>query len=219
MSELLKNLNEAQRAAVVNYESPSLIVAGAGSGKTRVLTSRIAYMLEQGILPWRILALTFTNKAASEMRERIGQMVSPEQSNRLWMGTFHSIFLKILRMEADKLGYPSSFTIYDTSDSRNLIKTIVKEMNLPDDHYKPNAIQSRISLAKNNLVTPAAYEANPSYTAEDRQHKIPDFIEVYKAYMRRCKDNAAMDFDDMLLNINILFRDFPEDVLCRLFLI
>ncbi len=214
MSELLKNLNEAQRAAVVNYESPSLIVAGAGSGKTRVLTSRIAYMLEQGILPWRILALTFTNKAASEMRERIGQMVSPEQSNRLWMGTFHSIFLKILRMEADKLGYPSSFTIYDTSDSRNLIKTIVKEMNLPDDHYKPNAIQSRISLAKNNLVTPAAYEANPSYTAEDRQHKIPDFIEVYKAYMRRCKDNAAMDFDDMLLNINILFRDFP-DVLAK----
>lgn len=214
VSELLKNLNEAQRAAVVNYDMPSLIVAGAGSGKTRVLTSRIAYMLEQGVPPWRILALTFTNKAAAEMRERIAQMVSKEQSDRLWMGTFHSIFLKILRMEADKLGYPASFTIYDTSDSRNLIKSIVKEMNLPDDNYKPNAIHSRISLAKNNLVTPAAYEANPSYIAEDRQHKMPDFIEVYKAYMRRCKENAAMDFDDMLLNINILFRDFP-DVLAK----
>ncbi len=214
MSELLKNLNEAQRAAVVNYGCPSLIIAGAGSGKTRVLTSRIAYMLEQGVQPWRILALTFTNKAAAEMRERIAKMVSKEQSDRLWMGTFHSIFLKILRMEADKLGYPASFTIYDTSDSRNLIKTIVKEMGLPDEHYKPNAVHSRISLAKNNLVTPAAYEANPSYVAEDRQRKMPEFIEVYKAYMRRCKENGAMDFDDMLLNINILFRDFP-DVLAK----
>ena len=214
MSDILNNLNEAQRAAVVGYDLPSLIVAGAGSGKTRVLTSRIAYMLKQGIAPWHILALTFTNKAAAEMRERISQMVSHERSQYLWMGTFHSIFLRILRLEADKLGYPSSFTIYDTTDSRNLVKTIVKEMNLNDDNYKPNVLHSRISLAKNNLVTPSAYEANPSYIAEDRQHKIPDFIEVYRAYMRRCKENAAMDFDDLLLNINILFRDFP-DVLAK----
>lgn len=214
MSELLKNLNDAQRRAVTDYESPSLIIAGAGSGKTRVLTSRIAYMLQQGVPPWNILALTFTNKAANEMRGRIGQMVSGEQARRLWMGTFHSIFLKILRMEADKLGYPPTFTIYDTSDSRNLIKTIVKEMNLSDETYKPNVIQARISLAKNNLVTPGAYEANTAYIAEDRQKKMPEFVEVYKAYARRCKENAAMDFDDMLLNINILFKDFP-DVLAK----
>lgn len=214
MSELLENLNDAQREAVVNYDVPSLIVAGAGSGKTRVLTSRIAYMLRQGIPPWRVLALTFTNKAAAEMRERIGKMVSEEQSNRLWMGTFHSIFLKILRFEADRLGYPPSFTIYDTADSRNLIKQIVRDMNLSDETYKPAAIQSRISLAKNNLVTPAAYESNSTYTSEDRQRKMPAFAEVYKEYARRCKQNAAMDFDDMLLNINILFKDHP-DVLAK----
>ncbi len=210
MSQLLENLNEAQRAAVVNYDGPSLIVAGAGSGKTRVLTSRIAYMLEQGVEPWRILALTFTNKAAAEMRERIAAMVSPEKSQRLWMGTFHSIFLRILRVEGDKLGYPSTFTIYDTADSRNLLKSIIREMNLSDDTYKPNAILARISLAKNSLVTPEAYQANTGYVAEDRQRKIPEFSEIYKAYVRRCKENGAMDFDDMLLNINILFRDFPD---------
>lgn len=214
MSDLLKNLNRAQRDAVVNYDVPSLIVAGAGSGKTRVLTSRIAYMLQQGVPAHRILALTFTNKAAAEMRERIGKMVSAEQSSRLWMGTFHSIFLKILRYESDKLDYPSSFTIYDTADSRNLIKAIVRDMNLADDTYKPAAIQSRISLAKNNLVTPGAYEANATYVAEDRQRRMPAFAEIYKEYARRCRQNAAMDFDDMLLNINILFKDFP-DVLAK----
>lgn len=210
VSELLKNLNPAQKAAVINFDTPSLIVAGAGSGKTRVLTSRIAYMLEQGVEPYRILALTFTNKAAAEMRERIGQMVTPEQSQRLWMGTFHSIFLKILRVESQTLGYPSSFTIYDTADSKNLLKSILKDMNLGDDAYKPNVIFSRISLAKNNLVTPGAWEANTTYMSEDRERKIPEFVNIYKAYMRRCKENGAMDFDDMLLNINILFRDFPE---------
>jgi DNA helicase-2/ATP-dependent DNA helicase PcrA len=212
--ELLKNLNEAQRAAVVNYDCPSLIVAGAGSGKTRVLTSRIAWMLQQGVPPWKILALTFTNKAAAEMRERIGKMVSTEQSARLWMGTFHSIFLKILRMEADKLGYPSSFTIYDTADSRNLLKHIIKDMNLNDEVYKPAGIQSRISLAKNNLVTPASYEANATLVGEDRQRRQPAFADIYKEYARRCRQNAAMDFDDMLLNINILFKDHP-DVLAK----
>ncbi|MCD8103264.1 MAG: UvrD-helicase domain-containing protein [Alistipes sp.] len=210
MAELLNSLNEAQRAAVVDYDSPSLIIAGAGSGKTRVLTSRIAYMLEQGVVPWRVLALTFTNKAANEMRERIAGMVSRQHAERLWMGTFHSVFLKILRIEADKLGYPSTFTIYDTADSRNLLKSIIREMNLSDDHYKPAAIQARISLAKNNLVTPAAYEANTTYIAEDRQRKIPEFAEVYKAYARKCRENGAMDFDDLLLNVNILFKDFPE---------
>ena len=210
VSTLLNGLNEAQQAAVVNFDSPSLIIAGAGSGKTRVLTSRIAYMLEKGVEPHRILALTFTNKAAREMRERIGKMISSTDSYRLWMGTFHSIFLKILRTEAEHLGYPSSFTIYDTSNSKNLIKTIIKEMNLSDEHYKPNTIYSRISLSKNNLITSSAYEANSGCIAEDREKRIPEFVQIYKAYTRRCKDNGAMDFDDMLLNINILFRDFPQ---------
>ena len=212
--ELLKGLNESQREAVVNYDMPSLIVAGAGSGKTRVLTSRIAYMLHQGVPAHRIMALTFTNKAAAEMRERIGRMIGEEQSRRLWMGTFHSIFLKILRYEAERLDYPSSFTIYDTADSRNLIKQIVREMNLPEEFYKPNAIQARISLAKNNLVTADAYEASAEYTTEDRHRKMPAFAQVYKEYARRCRANAAMDFDDMLLNINILLRDAP-DVLAK----
>lgn len=214
MPELLESLNTAQRDAVVNYDCPSLIVAGAGSGKTRVLTSRIAYMLRQGVEPWRILALTFTNKAAEEMRERISQMVSKDQSRKLWMGTFHSIFLRILRNEADKLNFPSSFTIYDSADSRNLIRTILKEMDLSDEFYKPNAIQSRISLAKNNLVTPQAYESNAAYVGDDRKRRIPEFGEVYKRYAARCKENGAMDFDDLLLNINILFKDFP-DVLAK----
>jgi DNA helicase-2/ATP-dependent DNA helicase PcrA len=207
---LLENLNEAQRAAVVNYDCPSLIVAGAGSGKTRVLTSRIAYMLQQGVEPWRILALTFTHTAAAEMRERIGRMVGEEQSRRLWMGTFHSIFLRILRLEADKICYPSSFTIYDTADSRNLIKHIVKEKNLPDDVYKPAAVQARISLAKNNLVTAQAYAANETFALEDRERKQPAFADIYKEYARRCRQNGAMDFDDMLLNINILFKDHAD---------
>ncbi|MCL2560926.1 MAG: UvrD-helicase domain-containing protein [Rikenellaceae bacterium] len=212
--ELLKGLNSSQREAVVNYDAPSLIVAGAGSGKTRVLTSRIAYMLHQGVPAHRIMALTFTNKAAAEMRERIGHMIGGEQSRRLWMGTFHSIFLKILRYEAARLGYPSSFTIYDTADSRNLIKQIVREMNLAEESYKPNTIQARISLAKNNLVTADAYEANAEYTTEDRHRKMPAFAQVYKEYARRCRANAAMDFDDMLLNVNILLRDAP-DVLAK----
>jgi DNA helicase-2/ATP-dependent DNA helicase PcrA len=207
---LLENLNEAQSAAVVNYDCPSLIVAGAGSGKTRVLTSRIAYMLQQGVPPWKVLALTFTNKAAAEMRERIGRMVGEEQSRKLWMGTFHSIFLRILRLEADKIGYPSSFTIYDTADSRNLIKHIVREMNLPDDVYKPAGVQARISLAKNNLITAQAYSADAHNIQEDRERKQPAFADIYKEYARRCRQNGAMDFDDMLLNINILFKDHPD---------
>ena len=210
MSEYITKLNEAQREAVINYQSPSLIVAGAGSGKTRVLTCRIAYMLEHGVDPSTVLALTFTNKAAAEMRERIGQLLSFSATRRLWMGTFHSIFSRILRAEADVLGYPSSYTIYDASDARNLVKTILKELNLSDETYKPNAIASRISLAKNNLITATAYEANASLQAEDREKRTPQFFEVYKRYVARCRQNGAMDFDDLLLNTNVLFKDHSE---------
>ena len=212
-SEILKGLNEAQRAAVINYDTPSLIIAGAGSGKTRVLTSRIAYMLEQGVAPQNILALTFTNKAAEQMRSRIEQMVGGK-SRYIRMGTFHSVFSRILRENAERIGFTSSYTIYEPSDAKNLIKTICKQMQLADDKYKPNRILSRISYAKNCLVTPAAYVANAAYAAEDRQAQIPHFGDVYAEYCRRCKQNGAMDFDDLLLQTNILLRDCP-DVLAR----
>ncbi len=210
MSEYLNQLSEVQREAAVNYQGPALIVAGAGSGKTRVLIYRIAHMISEGVNPSQVLALTFTNKAAREMKERIGRVVSEEKARRLWMGTFHSVFARILRNEADKLGYPSSFTIYDTSDSRNVVRAIIKELNLNEDYYKPNDLFARISLAKNNLVTAAAYEANPALVAEDVERRRPQFGEVYKLYVKRCKDYGAMDFDDLLLNMNLLFRDFPE---------
>lgn len=214
MSEFLDKLSDVQREAAVNYKGPSIIVAGAGSGKTRVLTYRIAYMLEQGVPPYHILSLTFTNKAAKEMKERIGQIVSPARARSLWMGTFHSVFARILRNEADKLGYPSSFTIYDTTDSKNVVKAVIKEMNLSDETYKINDIYGRISLAKNNLVTAASYESNTMLMAEDRERRRPQFFEVYKRYVQKCREYGAMDFDDLLLNMNILFRDFP-DVLAR----
>ncbi|MBQ2020100.1 MAG: UvrD-helicase domain-containing protein, partial [Rikenellaceae bacterium] len=213
-SKILAGLNPAQRAAVVNYTSPSLIIAGAGSGKTRVLTSRIAYMIEQGVAPHSILALTFTNKAAAEMRERIEQMVEGGKSRYIRMGTFHSVFSRILHNEAERIGFPQTFTIYEPSDCRNLVKTILKEMGLSDENYKPQQVCSRISLAKNKLITPAAYAANAAFAAEDRQRKQPQFAEIYDAYCRRCKQNGSMDFDDLLLQINILFRDCP-DVLAR----
>lgn len=214
MSDYIQTLNPTQHDAVVNYQGASLIIAGAGSGKTRVLTCRIAYMLSQGIPASSILALTFTNKAAREMRERIDTLVPGGMSRRLWMSTFHSIFARILRAEADKLGYPSSFTIYDASDAKNLVKLAIKELNLSDETYKPNNIAARISKAKNNLVTPQAYEANSSLQAEDRELRIPQFLDIYKLYMRKCRENGAMDFDDLLLNTNILMRDRP-DVLAK----
>lgn len=213
-SPILKGLNPAQRAAVVNYDSPSLIIAGAGSGKTRVLTSRIAYMIEQGVKPWNILALTFTNKAAEQMRDRIAGMLPDNRSRYIRMGTFHSVFSRILRENADRIGFSESFTIYDSSDSRNLLKTVIREMNLPDEKYKPGVVASRISLAKNKLITPGAYLANSSLAAEDRQLQIPEFGHVYNVYCQRCKHNGAMDFDDLLLQTNILLRDCP-DVLAR----
>ena len=210
-SPILQGLNPAQRAAVEAYDSASLIIAGAGSGKTRVLTSRIAYMIQKGIKPKNILATTFTNKAAQEMRERIVKMI-PEhltegQARHIWMGTFHSIFARILRTDAERIGFPTNFTIYDASDARNLIKTIVKELNLADDKYKPNTIASRISQAKNALVTPGAYLANSAHATEDRRAQIPEFGNIYN---QRCKHNGAMDFDDLLLQTNILLRDCPD---------
>ena len=206
MSNIIEGLNPAQKEAVINYNVPSLIIAGAGSGKTRVLTSRIAYMLEQGVSPDNILALTFTKKAANEMRERIDAMVG-RAARRIQMGTFHSIFARILRDNAEAIGYTREFTIYETTDSRNLIKTIIKERNLDDNKYKPNLIHSRISTAKNGLITPGAYAANAALTGEDRSMQIPEFSNIYIEYCRRCKHNNAMDFDDLLLQTNILLRD------------
>lgn len=207
--DILAGLNPAQREAVVNYDGPSLIIAGAGSGKTRVLTTRIAWMLAQGVSPNSILALTFTNKAAREMRERIEKLVGP-QARYIRMGTFHSVFARILRENAAKIGYPESYTIYEPTDVKNLIKTIVKEMNLSEERYKPQAVAARISMAKNNLVTPAAYRANAVLVGEDRELKMPELVDIYAEYCIRCKRNGAMDFDDLLLQTNILLRDAPE---------
>lgn len=207
--DILAGLNPAQREAVVNYDGPSLIIAGAGSGKTRVLTTRIAWMLAQGVSPNSILALTFTNKAAREMRERIEKLVGP-QARYIRMGTFHSVFARILRENAAKIGYPESYTIYEPTDVKNLIKSIVKEMNLSEERYKPQAVAARISMAKNCLVTPAAYRANAVLVGEDRELKMPELVDIYAEYCIRCKRNGAMDFDDLLLQTNILLRDAPE---------
>lgn len=206
----LNELNDSQRAAVECTQGPALVIAGAGSGKTRVLTYRIAQLLSQGVPAYKILALTFTNKAAREMQKRIAELVGSEIAANLWMGTFHSIFSKILRFEADKLGYTSSFTIYDTQDSKNLIKAIVKDMKLDDKVYKPNVILGRISMAKNNLIVAQSYAQNNRILTEDTAGKRPLIGEIYKQYQQRCKQSDTMDFDDLLLQTNILFRDHPE---------
>jgi DNA helicase-2/ATP-dependent DNA helicase PcrA len=210
VENIINQLNPSQKEAVINFKGPSLVIAGAGSGKTRVLTYRIAYMLSQGIPPQGILALTFTNKAASEMKERIASLVGLGIASKLWMGTFHSIFARILRYEAESLGYPSNFTIYDTIDSRNLIKTLLKELNLDEKIYKPAEVFSRISGAKNNLITPDGYAANSGIRAADAASRKPMISDIYKRYASRCKRGGAMDFDDLLMNTNILFRDFPD---------
>ncbi len=210
LEKILSQLNEAQQEAVINYKGPSLVIAGAGSGKTRVLTYRIAYMLEQGVNPAQVLALTFTNKAAKEMKERIAGLVGYDYSRRLWMGTFHSIFSKILRYEAKVLGYTSDYTIYDTVDSKNLVKTIIKELKLDEKVYKPGEVFGRISNAKNNLITPENYASNSSIQASDRASRRPQITDIFSRYSARCKKANAMDFDDLLLNTNILFRDHPE---------
>ena len=206
----LEDLNDSQKQAVINVEGPSLVIAGAGSGKTRVLTCRIVHLLNKGVPAHKILALTFTNKAAREMKDRITRIVTPETARYLWMGTFHSIFAKILRMEGEKLGYKPNFTIYDTSDSRSLIRTIIREMSLDDNIYKPGVIASRISAAKNNLVTAGMYAVDVSMQEYDRSSRMSLLGEIYRAYAGRCFKANAMDFDDLLLNTNILFRDFPS---------
>lgn len=210
VANILGELNEVQREAVSNYTGPSLVIAGAGSGKTRVLTYRIAYLLDQGIPAKNILALTFTNKAAREMKERIALLVGEKAARSLWMGTFHSIFARILRKEGYRFGYESNFTIYDTVDSKNLIKTIIKELDLNPENYKPGEIYGRVSSAKNNLITPRAYASNQTLQAKDAGANKPMVAEIYKHYFLRCRKAGAMDFDDLLLNTNILFRDFPE---------
>lgn len=210
MENYLKELNTAQYEAVVNTTGPALVIAGAGSGKTRVLTLRVAYLLSQGIQPGQIICLTFTNKAAREMKERIAGLVGNDLSRHLWMGTFHSIFARILRIESEWIGYPQSYTIYDTIDSKSLIKSIIKEMELDDQHYKPGEILGRISWAKNNLITPQVYKNHPEITSHDHITRRPQIGEIYQTYFIRCKKSGAMDFDDLLLNTNILFRDFPQ---------
>ena len=210
MSNYIDELNESQRTAVLYTDGPSLVVAGAGSGKTRVLTYKIAYLLEQGYEPWSILALTFTNKAAREMMDRIARQVGPERARYLWMGTFHSIFARILRMEAERLGYPSSFTIYDAADSKNLLKSLIKEMGLDDKTYKPGAVQARVSNAKNHLLLPAAYAADAELTEADKAAKMPAVAELYRRYNERLRQSGAMDFDDLLVNTWLLFDRFPD---------
>ncbi len=210
MEKFLKELNSAQYEAVVNTKGPALVIAGAGSGKTRVLTYRVAYLIHQGIQPGQIICLTFTNKAAREMKERIAVVVGEDQAKHLWMGTFHSIFARILRTESEWLGYPSTYTIYDSLDSKSLIKSIIKEMNLDDQRYKPGEVLGRISWAKNNLITPQAYKSHPEIITNDQITRRPHLAEIYQTYCIRCKKSGSMDFDDLLLNTNILFRDFPQ---------
>ena len=206
----VKGLNSAQKSAVEYCEGPSLVIAGAGSGKTRVLTHKIAYLISKGLDPYRIMALTFTNKAAAEMKERIDTLLGYSASHALWMGTFHSIFGRILRFEAERIGFTSNFTIYDTTDSQNLVKDIIKDMKLDEENYKYKQIFGRISMCKNRLVVPNAYLLNATYAADDRAAKRPEFGTIYSRYYEQCKKSNVMDFDDLLLYTNILFRDNPD---------
>lgn len=208
--DLLNDLNEAQRAAVEYIDGPSLVIAGAGSGKTRVLTYKIAYLLSQGMKPWSIMALTFTNKAAREMKERIGKLVGNDLAQHLYMGTFHSIFSRILRAEAEHIGFNNNFTIYDESDSRSLIKAIVKEMGLDDKKYKPAAVHAKISMAKNNLMSAAAYESDAAIFEQNKRAQMPEVGKIFVAYVQRCKQANAMDFDDLLMLTYQLFREHED---------
>jgi len=210
VEKILDKLNDSQKQAVLYNDGPSLVIAGAGSGKTRVLTCKVAVLLKQGLAPWNIMALTFTNKAAREMKERIAGLVDPASSSLLWMGTFHSVFLRILRAEASVLGYPSSFSIYDTTDSKNMIKSIVRDLGLDEKIYREGAVHARISSAKNDLISPAAYANNPALLERDLFTKMPRIVDIYQRYVQRCRLASAMDFDDLLYNTNVLFRDHPE---------
>ena len=208
--DYLSQLNEPQRKAVEATEGPAMVIAGAGSGKTRVLTYRIAHLINKGVDPFRILALTFTNKAAREMKTRIAEIVGTTEARNIWMGTFHSIFARILRVEGHRIGYPSNFSIYDTTDSRSLVKSIVKELKLDDKVYKPSSVHGRISAAKNNLISPEAYAQNTDIINEDHAARKPELAKIYQMYNQRLFRAGAMDFDDLLFNTNILLRDHPE---------
>lgn len=208
--DYLDGLNSSQREAVEQTEGPIMVIAGAGSGKTRVLTYRIAHMIKSGVDPFNILALTFTNKAAKEMTERISNIVGGSEAKNITMGTFHSVFSRILRFNADLLGYPTNFTIYDTQDSKSLLKDIIKELNLDDKTYKPGMVLGRISAAKNNLISPEAYAANAEIMLEDKQSRRPELSKIYTTYANRCQKAGAMDFDDLLFQTNVLLRDFPD---------
>ena len=211
MKHLLEQLNDSQREAVVYNEGPSLVIAGAGSGKTRVLTYKIAWLLENGILPWNILALTFTNKAANEMKHRIGQLVGEDKARHINMGTFHSVFSRILRVQAERIGYNANFTIYDEADSRSLVKSIIKEMKLDDKVYKPATVHNRISMAKNHLILPDQYAIDRDALQRDAESRMPAISQIYNAYFQRCRQANAMDFDDLLVNTFVLFNEH-EDV-------
>ena len=210
MIDYQSELNPSQCNAVLYTDGDCMVIAGAGSGKTRVLTYRIAHLLEDGVEPWAILALTFTNKAAGEMKQRIAMRVGENRARYLWMGTFHSIFSRILRSESERIGYSSNFTIYDQTDSQNLIKSIIKEMQLDDKTYKPSVVQNRISNAKNRLMTASAYIQNADCYKFDQFKRIPMVGKIFERYEQRCRHSDAMDFDDLLLNTFILFRDNPD---------
>ena len=203
-------LNESQRQAVQYCDGPSLIIAGAGSGKTRVLTYKVAYLLQNGSHPWEILALTFTNKAAREMRERIAQLVEPAAAAMLWVGTFHSIFARILRIEHAALGLPSTFSIYDAADAKSLVKSIIRELKLDDKIYRPGTVAARISDAKNHLMLPDEYAADVDRMNRDKRDGLTEFVRIYNIYIERCRQANALDFDDLLLRTYLLFHDRPD---------
>src|ERR1700760_2308457 len=212
MIDYLQGLNERQREAVLSTEGPLMIVAGAGSGKTKVLTTRIANLMHKGVDAFNILALTFTNKAAAEMKERVEKALGNTEARNLYIGTFHSVFARILRAEAHRLGYPNSFTIYDTDDAKSVIKTVINELNLDDKHYKPNTVYNRISAAKNALVGPAEYKNDYYIQQEDMRSNRPAIAQIYDAYAKRCFKNGAMDFDDLLIKMYELLKNFPESL-------
>ncbi|MFM7839816.1 MAG: ATP-dependent helicase, partial [Chitinophagaceae bacterium] len=212
MQDYLKGLNPQQKEAVLHREGPLMIVAGAGSGKTKVLTTRVAHLMAQGVDPFSILALTFTNKAAKEMKERVEHILGNREARNLYLGTFHSVFARILRGEASKLGYPPHFTIYDTDDVKSVLKTVIREMNLDDKHYKPNLVAQRISAAKNALVTAEDYLEDSQLRQEDNRANRPALGDIFMAYVKRCFKNGAMDFDDLLLKFYQLLQTFPESL-------
>src|SRR5678815_517779 len=210
MTNYLKGLNEQQREAVLTIDGPPMIVAGAGSGKTKVLTTRIAHLMANGVDAFNILALTFTNKAAAEMKERVEHILGNREARNLYIGTFHSVFARILRAEAHRIGYPNAFTIYDTDDAKSVVKAVTNELNLDVQHYKPNAVYNRISGAKNALVGPQAYQADYYIQQEDMRSNRPMIGQIYDAYAKRCFKNGAMDFDDLLFKMYELLKQFPE---------